>query len=115
MSDLPAERAQLAADLAAVGVRVATDPAAAQAPCVLVGPVTRVERDGVCAYSCEVPVWLIAPAPGNQQAVDWLGARITTVMDALGAAVDSATLGSYNIGQGDLPAYEITATLVVKE
>lgn len=94
-------------------IRVVDDPKQAHAPCVLVGPIVEVVRDGVCSYSIEVPVWLIAPSPGDSKAVDFLATFITTVLDACGDA--TATLGTYDVGQGALPAYEITTTLVAKE
>lgn len=112
--DLSAARGQVALDLASTGLRVATDPKHAHAPCVLVGPVTEVEVGGLCAWSCEIPVWLIAPAPGDQRAVDWLAANVTAVIDALDEAT-TATLGTTDVGQGDLPAYEIISTYVAKE
>lgn len=113
--DLAPLRAQVAADIAAATtLRVATDPSKAHAPCVLVGPITEVETSGQAAYSVTIPVWVIAPAPGNQAAVDVLARHITDVMDAL-PEVTSVVLGTTNVGQGDLPAYEATTTVVAKE
>lgn len=113
--DLAPIRAQVAADLtAATTLRVATDPKNAHAPCVLVGPITEVEVGGLCAWSVTVPVWIIAPAPGDQKAVDLLAQHVTDVIDAL-PEVTSVVLGTYNVGQGDLPAYECTTTYVAKE
>lgn len=113
--DLAPVRAQVAADIAAAtSLAVSLDPKKAQAPCVLVGPITEVEVGGPCAWSVTLPVWIIAPAPGDQRAVDYLAERVTDVMDVL-PEVSSATLGAYNVGQGDLPAYEITTTVVAKE
>lgn len=113
--DLAPLRAQVAADIAAVTtLNVATDPKSAHAPCVLVGPITEVESGGVCVWTVTVPVWVIAPAPGDQRAVDLLAGHVTDVMDAL-PNVSSAVLGTYNVGQGDLPAYEVTTTVMAKE
>lgn len=112
--DLSVIRAQIATDLAGVGLPVATTPSSAHAPCILVGPITEVETAGRCAWSCDVPVWVIAPAPGDQKAVDLLARYITDVMDAL-PEVRSASLGSINVGQGDLPAYEVTAVVITRE
>lgn len=107
-------RSDIAAALFPTGIKIATDPRNAQAPCVLVGPIVSVETAGHCAWEVEIPVWLIAPAPGDQKAVDWLAAHITDVMKWL-PEVSSTALGTYNVGQGDLPAYEITVTMVAKE
>lgn len=113
--DLSTVRTQIADDLrAATTLQVATNPASAHAPCVLVGPITEIETAGNCAWSVEVPVWIIAPAPGDQKAVDFLAKHVTDVMDAL-PEVRTANLGSYEVGQGPLPAYEITAIVVAKE
>lgn len=111
--DLSTVRASLAADLAATGLDVATNPKHAHAPCVLVGPITDVEVAGSCAWDIQVPVYLIAPAPGDSKAVDWLAQHITDVMVLCGDA--TATLGTYNVGQGDLPAYELTVSITAKE
>jgi hypothetical protein len=113
--DLSVARTSVADDLAVTGIRVATDPAKAQAPCVLVGPITRIEVGGPDVWHCEIPVWLIAPAPGNDRAVAWLAEHVTKVMAALGYEVTTATLGSYDVGQGALPAYEMTVTYLAEE
>lgn len=113
--DLSTTRAEVAASVAAATtLRVATEPRQATAPCVLIGPITEVETGGSCAWQVTIPVWIIAPAPGDQKAVDLLASHVTDVMDAL-PEVSSAVLGSYNVGQGDLPAYEVSTTVLVKE
>ena len=112
--DLAPLRAQLVADLsAATSVRVVDNPKHATPPSVLVGPIVSVERDGACVWEVQVPVWLIAPAPGDAKAVDFLAQHITDVLDACGDA--TASLGTYDVGQGPLPAYEVQVTLVGKE
>jgi len=112
--DLATIRLNLAADLAATGIKVSLEPRKAQAPCILIGPVVRVKSGGLCVYEVEVPVMLIAPAPGDAKAVDWLAEHITSVMEACGAEVEAA-LGSYDVGQGNLPAYQIDCTIYAKE
>lgn len=111
--DLSTLRSDLAADLASTGLHVSTTPKHAHAPCVLVGPITEIEVAGQCAWDVELAVWLIAPAPGDAKAVDWLAAHITDVLRVCGDV--TATLGSIDVGQGDLPAYEITVNLTGKE
>lgn len=112
--DLAPLRAELADAIRnASTLLVATEPKHAHAPCVLVGPITSIETAGQCAWDIEVPVWVIAPAPGDQKAVDFLALHVTDVLDACGDA--TAVLGTYNVGQGDLPAYELTTRLVAKE
>lgn len=109
--DLNVVRTRLAADLTATGLHVATNPRKAHAPCVLVGPIVEVSAVGGCAWECTVPVYVVAPAPGDEKAVAWLASVLTDVLDAMAADTEPATLGTYDVGQGDLPAYEITATL----
>lgn len=112
--DLAPLRASLAADIAtATSLPVATDPKKAHAPCVLVGPITDVASVGLCAWQLEIQVWVIAPAPGDAVAVDLLARHVTDVLGACGDA--TATLSTTNVGQGDLPAYEVTAILTAKE
>lgn len=94
-------------------IRVVDDPKQAHAPCVLVGPIVSVEVGGTAAWDVQVPVWLVAPSPGDSKAVDFLATFVTTVLDACGEA--TATLGTYDVGQGALPAYEIQVSLVGKE
>ena len=113
MADLSAERATLVVALEATGLDVADDPKKAHAPCILVGPITDVEKAGPCAWDCTVTVWLAAPAPGDAKAVDWLAANVTDVMAACGDS--NATLSTLNVGQGDLPAYELTVNITAKE
>lgn len=113
--DLSPLRAELAASIAeATTLPVATDPRAAHAPCVLVGPITDVARDGVCSWRAEISVYILAPAPGDSRSVDLLAKHVTDVLGACGHD-SSATLGTYDAGQGDLPAYQITTTLLGKE
>lgn len=112
--DLALLRAELADDIRnATTLDVTSNPKHAHAPCVLVGPITNVERDGTCAWEIEVPVWIIAPAPGDQKAVDFLAKHVTDVLSACGDA--TASLGTYDVGQGPLPSYECQVTLVGKE
>lgn len=113
--DLAPLRADLAAAIAAATtLPVATDPRAAHAPCVLVGPITDVERDGPCTWHAELSVYILARSPGDARAIDFLASHVTDVLSACGDE-SSATLGTYDAGQGDLPAYQITTTLLGKE
>ena len=115
MMDLTVLRDELVSDLATTGIRVAGDPKDAQVPCILVGPITEVRNIGLCAWECEVPVYLISKAPGDALAISWLAQNITAVMEAVDGDSIVATLGTTNVGQGDLPCYEITTTLIGKE
>lgn len=96
-------------------VRVTMDPGAAHAPCALIGPATNITVDGLAVFDVEVPVWLIAKGPGGHEAVTDLQANILSVVAALQTCgeVVSTILGTYNVGQGDLPAYEITCRIAV--
>lgn len=115
--DLNDARTALVVALGSTGVRVATDPAGAHAPCLLVGPVAEVEVVGACAYTVQVPVHLVAQAPATDRAVTWLAATLPAVLAALHpvAEVTTATLTSVNVGQGDLPAFEMPCLVTVKE
>lgn len=72
----------LAADLAAAGRPVATDPRNAHPPCVLVLP-DRVEPRTSCRFDVELRVLLIAPGVGNGDALDVLDAMLSDVMAVL--------------------------------
>lgn len=110
-------RSSLVDALATTGLRVATDPAASHAPCVLVGPVAEVEVVGSCAFTVSLTVHLIAQAPANDKAVTWLAANLPAVLAALLPAceVGVATLATIDVGQGGLPSFDIPTSLTIKE
>ena len=112
--DLSPARAALVADIEAVTtLRVTDNPKTTSPPCVLVGPIQTVEKGGACLWDVEVPVWVVSAAPGDARAVDQLAAHVAYVLGACGDA--DANLGTLDVGSGTLPAYEITARLVIKE
>lgn len=92
---------------AALGVPVTRDPATAVPPCVYVSmpDATTVTVGEVLAL--DLPVYLVAPAPGGKDAGDWL----LDMLPAWLTAVDSrqATPENVTIDKSDYPAYRTTA------
>jgi hypothetical protein len=100
-------RDELAAKLAADGLNATTDPRAVVLPGVLVGVPPALDLATGCVLRLEVPVYVVAPPPGDDVAVRALLELVPRVMAIVGvvhATVDSITLA----GQADLPCYTVT-------
>lgn len=98
--------------LSDAGLPVVTDARNAQPPCVIVDPpaVSPVQSGYLVALS--FPVTLVAPPPGNRDAVQWL---LTAADDVLAAAtVTGGGPGSYTLGTVECPAYELTVTVQIQ-
>ena len=101
---------ELAELLAPAGLVVTQDPQTLNPPCVLVGAAlaTAPRLGGWQAARLEVPVWLLAPPPGDADAERWLLRHAATVAEAIGAA--TMTPAAYN---AQLPGRYGTARLAV--
>lgn len=93
-------RHDLAGKLAAAGLPATTDPRAV-APFVLVGEPTMLGPVGIGGWTLEVPVHVVAPAPGDEASLEWRLEQAEAVCRVVGA--DAYTPDVY--GAGDLPAY----------
>lgn len=60
-----------------------------------------------------VPIKVIAPPPGNQEASDYLITTVDTIMNS-SIAITDARPGLANYGGQDLPTYEMTVAVAVK-
>ena len=112
MSELGDARDVLAAKIAAAGLRVSTDPRELNPPCVLVGAPNIIVRVGSCALEEVVPVLVVAPPPGNADAVDWLLETVETLFGVI-TDVTQAVPITVTVGAAEAPAYELETRLTV--
>lgn len=105
---LNALRADLATALEGLDVGpVVTDPAKIRTPCILVGlpTVRRINTMDPSRIEVDITVYLVAPGPGNEQAVEWLHTRLVPVMQALRCL--TATPGTYEVGDRTFVTYDL--------
>jgi hypothetical protein len=100
-----AERDALAAELAVAlgeGITVTTDVRGLNPPCVLVGVPT---GEVAVVRTCRIlfPVHVVATAPGNDDAVRWILARLWTVLVAVRPVLEWRP-GPYEAGDRTYPA-----------
>lgn len=107
---------QFAADLAAaVGAPATRDPSAvagltAAGGCIFVGFPTHIQRL-LTGPNLDVPVHLVAPAPGDARAADWLLDHLDALMDA--CAVGASTNRPLDVGDLTYPAVTVTARIAL--
>lgn len=107
---LQAERRRVADALVAVGVaRVTLDPRNLNPPCVLVGVPSTVGHTTVCARAGQLPVFIVAPPPGNADAVAVMLDTADLCEGALDVESEQAT--SVAIGDVEAPAYQLTVQI----
>jgi len=103
--------AEFVATLEAALITVTTDPRNVRPPCTFVdSPTIR----SLSAYAVElvIPVVLLAPPPGNADAMASLLALVDEVMDACTpASTITGDPGLYSIGGQDMPAYTLRCTV----
>lgn len=100
----------VASELTAAGLNVVTDPRNIQPPCVLVEPPTIRALSGTIV-TADVRVTVLAPPPGNRDAMVKLLTDADTIVDA--AEVIDGAPGTYTVGTQDLPAYSLTARITL--
>jgi hypothetical protein len=114
--DLGAVRADIAAKItAAVGglYPVTLDVRDVNPPCVVVGLPRVIGPATVCTAKVEVDVHVVAPPPGNADAVDWL---LLAAADVYAAAhARTADPVTYPIGTQSLPAYRLVVAATATE
>jgi hypothetical protein len=106
-------REQIAQKIEAEGFRVTTDPRNLNTPCVLIGLPRAVTNRGMnwCNVGMQLPVSLVAPAPGTAENVSWLLENLPTVMQIIGAT--TAEPDEITQGENELPAYTTVLQLNV--
>lgn len=107
--DLNAVRDALAAAVAgALGesTLVTTDPRGISPPCVLVG-VPSLDLTQARTALAQLPVHVIAPAPGNDDAVRWMLDRVSLIVPQLTPPLVDARPAPYDTGALMLPALTI--------
>lgn len=106
--------ALLAAELAPAGIPVTIDPQTLNPPCVLVVP-TRPGWPTLSGYDrvgrLELAVHLLAPPPGDADAISYLLTNASTVAAAIGAK----EMVNITYGAGQLPGLTATVTLAVAD
>ena len=107
-ADLDTWAAQLAT---ATGLTVTRDPSTVNPPCVLVGMPSATRITVGEQVALDVPVSLLAPAPGDKVNVDWLLDHLVGFTAALDLSELTAEAGTY--APGDFPAYTTTVQLHV--
>ena len=103
--DLNALRETLAGKIEAEGLTVALDPRDVNPPCVLIGVPRVVGVLTGCAVAVELSVEIVAPPPGNLDALEWMLEQVPTVMGATGAEGGSGA--SRRIADTELPVYQL--------
>lgn len=95
-------------------VRVSGDVRALNPPCVLVGVPTDVALGASpCTLEVRLPVYLVAPPPGQAANAAWLVDHLEATMRAVDARTARASDLVVGDGQAPLPAYhlELAATI----
>jgi hypothetical protein len=100
------------AALQAEGLTVITDPRNVRPPCVLVEPPSITQNQNKTLAQLDFPITVLAPPPGNKDALNWLLDTADEIVGAVGPTTGSPTV--YTIGNQDLPAYTLTATVQIR-
>lgn len=115
MFDLVAVSTGIAARLATIaGLAVTRDPRDVNAPCALVGLPRVTGLTNACVADVEIDVHLIAPPPGNLDAVDWLLGMVPFVLDVL-AAREAEPEPFQTSPTTSLPSYRVSITTSATE
>ena len=102
-------RQVIAGKLAAAGADYVTLDPAGQPPCVLVGiPRKNPGSDGPGGWTIEIPVQIIVPPPGDQDAATWLLDQLELVQVTYPTA--GFEPGTITRNDAELPAITVTVT-----
>lgn len=97
--------------LTALGLKPVTDPRNARPLTVMIElPTLDVFNYNVGDF--QVPIKILAPPPGNQDAADYLMSTVDTIMNSSIAIIDGRP-GVANYAGQDLPFYEMTVRVAV--
>lgn len=89
--------------------RVVRDPAKLVPPCLFLG-VPTVESRSLGGFNIELPVSLVAPAPGSLTNITWLTDHIEEILDACGTGEATPTVVRYS-DDVEFPAYTLAVML----
>jgi hypothetical protein len=110
VSNLNAERTNIATKLRAAGLNVSTDPRA-PVPTVLVGSPAVAGTEGVGGWRVEYPVLVLASPPGDEAALTWMLDQVEAILPIFpGTAFPRLT--EHN--GSDVPSYLITVSKFVE-
>lgn len=98
--------------LALVGIDAIIDPRNIQPPCVLVEPPSITTVQSGTLVQLEFGISVIAPPPGNRDAIIGMLQLVDEVIAAV--PVTAGSPGSYTAGPNELPAYNLTATVQIR-
>ncbi len=98
--------------LTALGLQAVTDPRNARPYCVFIQLPT-LDSYTYNVGDIRVPVQVLAPPPGNQDASDYLLTTVDTIMNSAIAVVD-ARPGLATFGGQELPSYDLTIAVAVR-
>lgn len=98
--------------LTALNLKPVTDPRNARPFCIFI------QLPTLDAYTynvgdIRVPIQVLAPPPGNQDASDFLLTTVDTIMNSPIAVVDGRP-GLANFGGQELPCYDLTIAVAVR-
>lgn len=98
--------------LEAVGIRAVTDPRNVTPPCVLVEPpvITAVQSGHL--VQLEIPISVIAPPPGNRDAIMGMLRTVDLIIEAV--TVTTGSPGTYIAGNTELPSYNLNTTIQIR-
>ena len=112
MNAFNTERETIAGKLTAAGaLNVTLDPRSPP-PCILVDAPSVDRTQGVGGWACTIPVRLLAPAPGNTDALTWLLDQLEVVLGVYPSALP-AFPGTVTRNDADLPAYTVPVAVTV--
>lgn len=99
--------------LQSAGLPVFADPRNLRPPAILVDLPT-VQIMSADLVQLDFPLTVVAPPPGNLDAVRRLFALVDAVVALEGITTTQATAGVYSTGSQELPSYQLTATLTLR-
>ena len=103
---------ELVAELVALDLPATNDPRNLRPPAVIVDPPSITDVNGHIVR-LQFPVVVVAPPPGNLDAVRSALDMADTIVENVKATLDGEPQ-IYTIGQTDLPAYRLTVQLTVR-
>lgn len=103
---------ELAQLLTAAGLPVITDSRNVRPPAVVIDPPSVTGISGTLV-SLAFPVAVVAPPPGNRDALNVLLDYVADVVETVPTTAGEP--GTYNVGGQDLPSYQLTVTLTARK
>lgn len=98
--------------LADAGITAIVDPRNIQPPCVMVEPPIITTVQSGTLVQLDFPITVIAPPPGNRDAIVGMLQTVDTIIGAVN--ITGGSPGSYIAGTTDLPSYNLTSTIQIR-